>query len=109
MKAKSKAKVGANIAKMESKRYPQPPTWSQNGSKGTPNGNQMGAKRLSKWSQKEKRDPKGQKVRNRDEKARKRVRRSMHIDVKRVQNGANSDAKTHQKSADPLVGRARTR
>ena len=32
--------------------------WSQNGSKGTPNGNQMGAKRRPKWSQKEQRDPK---------------------------------------------------
>ena len=95
MKAKAKAKVGAKIAKMESTRYPKPPTWSQHGSKGTPNGNQMGAKRLSKWSQKEKRDPKGQKVRNRNEQVRKRVRRSMQIDAKRVQNGAKSDTKTH--------------
>jgi hypothetical protein len=63
----------------------------------------MGAKRLSKLSQKEKRDPKGQKVRKRNEKVRKRVRRSMQIDVKRVQNGAKSDAKTHQKSMQKLV------
>ena len=54
---------------------------SQMGTKWVPKGDPDGAKR-SKGT------PKGVKVRNRNEQVRKRVRRSMQIDAKRVQNGA---------------------
>ena len=70
------------------------------GAKGIPKGAEMGANgerngshRVPKGWQREEREPKGHPLRNRNEKVRKRVRRSMQIDAERVPKASQKRCK----------------